>query len=171
MVATVIITGNHYIVDCLASTALFGICCGLEAWRSRLRVGRSPLPPGFERRRSINLRPLDYPLTLGVVAATILLLSSEAFGRCCGLALLCLSVLALLLGRRLAAKGRILTPESPRAEWWCGLFFIAGSTAVYSSTPEAAAIAALLWATAVTLILASRMGLPLAGRAAGSRPA
>jgi hypothetical protein len=161
MVATVVVTGNHYLLDCLASTCLLAMCLLIQgAWERLRRLPiRSTRPSyvGTDRRRAPDLRPLDYPLVLCAFAGLILCLGGSSGQLAVGLAILAAGAIALAVGRYQATHGKPLRRRHPRAEWWGGYFFVAGSTLVGAGDDAAHLTGALLWLAGLAVLLASRL--------------
>ncbi len=167
MVPTVIVTGNHYILDCIASVVLVVAC--ILAERARVRVcARRPRRanhkrtfasafPVHERRSNPNLRPLDRPLALGATMAVILIISSDPAQRAIGLGLLvCLATVPPVVRHRIQ-HGDILCTRADRTDWYCGFLFVVGSTCVGAGDANARFGSAVLWLAAALLPLIARV--------------
>ena len=175
MVPTVMVTGNHYLLDCVGSVALLLVCM-VAAASLRCCVAHGALGhrhhdgpvadhPLTERRHNPNLRPLDRPLILGAIAATLLLISSDAAQRLTGLALLSCATIVVPLARHRARSGASLRPSSAGADWVCGFLFVAGATTIGADDPAARLCGSLLWLLAGVLPLLARL------RTLSARPA
>ena len=175
MVPTVMVTGNHYLLDCVGSVALLLVCM-VAAASLRCCVAHGALGhrhhdgpvadhPLTERRHNPNLRPLDRPLILGAIAATLLLISSDAAQRLTGLALLSCATIVVPLARHRARSGASLRPSSAGADWVCGFLFVAGATTIGADDPTARLCGSLLWLLAGVLPLLARL------RTLSARPA
>lgn len=118
IVATVIITGNHYIVDCLASLGLLIVCVlGQLAWeRLRARHRQTSGVPyrGPDRRRAPNMRSLDYPLVFCACPGILLSLDQTPMLRLTGIALLAIGTVTLFAARIRARRGAPLHVRDPR---------------------------------------------------------
>ncbi|HWE64986.1 MAG TPA: phosphatase PAP2 family protein [Chloroflexota bacterium] len=165
-IVTVLITGNHYLLDCLASLALLATYLLLQAgllrlwaWRNAERVRDVCEAPGARvRTQGASLRPMDSPLLLCACAACILLLAGDDVERSAGVLLLCMGAAALLLARRRVRSGGVLCASTPHAEWVSGALFVAGTTAIDAHQMAAHLAAGSLWLSAVTLIFSVRLG-------------
>jgi hypothetical protein len=169
IVLTVMITGNHYVFDCLGALVLVLACVGLGRLIGLTMIRRRPLtaadglplpPGGKERRKNPNLRPLDHPLILCATAAIILLLSPTMSERLLGGAMLVGAALLLSLARHRAGLGIPLRDSTARADWWCGFFFVAGSTMVGAGDDSARLLASLLWVGPGRLPILARLRNP-----------
>ena len=175
MMPTVVVTGNHYLLDCAGSVALLALCMVAAAGlrycaahrrpRHRQRAGRVADRPLTERRRNPNLRPLDRPLILGAVVATLLLISGDPVQRAIGLGLLACATIVIPLARHRARSGVSLRQSSAGADWLCGFLFIAGATTIAADDPVARLCGSLLWLLAGVLPLLARL------RSVSARPA
>lgn len=175
MVLTVVATGNHYLLDCVGSVVLLLGCmvaaAGLRRCAAQRTLGRRYAAgllanrPLTERRRNPNLRPLDRPLILGAIAATLLLVSSDTTQRLTGLALLSCATIVIPLARHRARSGVSLRPSSAGADWVCGFLFIAGTTTIGADDQTARLCGSLLWLVAGVLPLLARL------RTVSARPA
>jgi hypothetical protein len=166
IVLTVVITGNHYVVDCLGALALLLMCIGLGWVIRRIRFMRRPLTAaddvarpqdGMERRKNTNLRPLDHPLILCATVAILLLMSSFTAERFLGGVMLGSAAIMLPLARHRARIGTPLRNFTIQADWWCGFFFVAGSTIVGASDGGARLFGSLLWVAAGLLPIVARI--------------
>jgi hypothetical protein len=165
VVFTVIVTANHYVVDCIAALCLFMVCCAVVAWLERVLLD-APTPTKattVSRRPRPSIRDLDYPLvfagTVGVLQAT----SLDQFQQVVGVVMLICAVGVLSLARSYVQRGYVLGPRIPLAEWWAGFLFVAGTTTVGTVLGANAAdrrhIASLVWLVAVCLPLIGRIQL------------
>jgi len=175
IVLTVVITGNHYVFDCLGAAALLLACIGLgllvrrfargrqvhgaadHSALHRLGMERRKTDRGEERRKNPNLRPLDHPLILCATIAVLLLVSFDMAQRLVGLALLVGAAIMLPLARHRARIGTPLRGYAEKADWWCGFFFVAGSTTVGADDPWARLCGSFLWVAAGVLPILARM--------------
>jgi hypothetical protein len=167
MLPTVIVTGNHYVLDCAGSAMLVVVCMLAE----RVRVSRSrqqlllqrrpyalvPRFPISERRHNPNLRPLDRPLVLVGTMGVVLAISRDPAQRTAALALLACAAATLPIARHRIKRGVPLCIRVSWADWWSGFLFVAGSTFVGSSDPSARLCGAAMWIVAGLLPLVGRL--------------
>jgi PAP2 superfamily len=167
IVCTVIVTGNHYVLDCVGSMALLAACIMIGSLARRrfpnhLRAhhevaGPSPDRPAHERRRKPNLRPLDHALILCGIMATLQIVSSDTTQRLIALGLIACAGSMVPFARHRALIGKPLRAHAPVADWWCGFLFIAGTTTIGADDATARLCASLLWLIAGILPLAMRL--------------
>ena len=181
MVPTVIVSGNHYVLDCVGSGVVLTACVLAERartgrlrqrlqLRSRMRalVSRFPIR---ERRHNPDLRPLDRPLIISATMAVILAVSGDPVQRAVGLALLACAAAMPPLARYRIQHGVQLCADAGAADWWCGFLFLAGSTCVGASDPTARLCSTASWLAAGLLPMLARSRARQNGHAAGRRRA
>jgi hypothetical protein len=168
IVLTVIITGNHYVFDCLGAAVLLVVCIGIgrlippSVFRRRSPAaadGATWPAGGRERRINPNLRPLDHPLILCATIAIILLTTTDPAERFIGGAILVCAGILLPLARHRVRVGMPLRNFTVQADWWSGFFFVAGSTTVGANDGGARLFGSLLWVAAGLLPIVARIRL------------
>ena len=177
IVAAVIITGNHYILDCLASVLLLAgllLCYRIWTWLCRARrdhvVGVDAAPAtnpsgGPERRRRPNLRPLDCPVLLCAITGAALIPSVNLLQRALGLLLLAAGAFAPPVALKRIRAGTIPYDSTPTLEWWSGFLLVVGATTLGADDVRTLEIGSLCWTIAALLPLLARMrGRPHAAR-------
>jgi hypothetical protein len=166
IVLTVIITGNHYVFDCLGAAVLLLACIGIGRLIQPSWFGRRPPvaadgatrpPGGRERRKNPNLRPLDHPLILCATIAVILLTTTDPAERSIGGVILVCAGILLPLARHRARVGMPLRNFTVQADWWSGFFFVAGSTTLGANDGGARLFGSLLWVAAGLLPIVARI--------------
>jgi hypothetical protein len=165
VVFAVIVTANHYVVDCIASLGLFLVCCTVVAWLERVllhalaratatTIGRAPRP---------SARDLDYPLLFAGTLGILQLVSLDHFQQAVGVVMLICAVGVLSVARSCVQRGSVLRPRIPLAEWWAGFLFVIGTTTIGTvlgaNAEDRRHIASLVWLVAVCLPLLGRINL------------
>ena len=176
IVAAVIITGNHYILDCLASVVLLtGLLLCYWSWLWLCRARRAPVVRGDaaptkrlggpERRQRPSLRPLDCPVLLCAITGAALIPSVNPLQRVLGMLLLVAGALAPAVALKRIRAGTVPHESTPTLEWWSGFLLLAGATTLGANDVLAQEIGSLCWTVAAFLPLLARMrGQPLTAR-------
>jgi hypothetical protein len=153
----VIVTGNHYVIDCVGSAVLLGLYLVLEALSCRVMLYLGARRRAAPRRWApvYDPSPLRGPLIFCACAGWVLM-AGDPLERTAGvLAMLsgaCMIVIAR--GRSHAAGAR---PLHLSADWWGALLFLVGSTAIDAHLLMSRLIAGALWLVAVMLPLRARL--------------
>jgi hypothetical protein len=161
IVASVIITGNHYLLDCLGAAVLFGACLACHAGYCRLvhasGSGANPAQRHApERRTAPDLRALDFPILFCAVAGMLLLPTADTLPRLLGLLLLAAGALAPPVALRRVSGGTPLRASSPTVEWLAGYLLVLGATTLGASDPTWRIVGSMIWTVAGLLPLLSR---------------
>lgn len=165
MVLTVVITGNHYFLDCAVSTALLVSCYALQRLFQpavdRLLGAHRPasLPRRAvpaERQAAAGPQAVQAPLLLCAILAPILLLTADPVQAAFGVGLILMAGAAVLLARRLGA-GAVPICDQSNVEWWSGALLVIGITLAGANDPRLHSAAALSWFAACFLPLAARL--------------
>jgi hypothetical protein len=161
IVGSVIITGNHYVLDCLGAAVLFGACLACHAGYRRFvhasgSTADSTPRPVHDRRTAPDLRALDFPILFCAVAGMLLLPTSDTLPRILGLLLLAVGALAPPFALRRISGGASLRASSPTAEWLAGYLIVLGATTLGASDPTWRIVGSMIWAVAGLLPLLSR---------------
>ena len=176
IIAAVIITGNHYVLDCLASVLLLtGLLLCYWSWLWLCRARRAPVVRGDaapterlggpERRQRPNLRPLDCPVLLCAITGAALIPSVNPLQRVLGMLLLVAGALAPAVALKRIRAGTVPHESTPTLEWWSGFLLLAGATTLGANDVLAQEIGSLCWTVAALLPLLARMrGQPLTAR-------
>lgn len=155
-ISSVVITGNHYLIDCAASALLIAVYLTLQRLSSRVWApARAPdTQPAMQSPRNC--------LVFCACAAWVLLLAGDMLERAAGILVLASGAAAILLTR--GQRRRRVNRETRAVDWWCLVLFLAGSTAIDAHQVLSRLVASMLWFVAVSI--------PLYARTAGSlRPA
>jgi hypothetical protein len=167
MVCTVIVTANHYVIDCVGSLGLF---LGVRASQVmlarvvlRLRPVGQAAPAWMKERAMSSVRDLDTPLVFAGTLGILQIVSPDHIQQAIGAAILLGSGISLVMARRCVARGFSLAQRAPLPEWWAGALFIVGTTMIGTTLGDNAAerreIASLLWLIAAYLPLLGRLNL------------
>ena len=182
IIAAVIITGNHYILDCLASMLLLiglllcywlWLCLRRARHAAEVRADASPAVDrlgGLERRRRPNLRPLDCPVLLCAITGAALITAMNPLQRVLGMLLLVAGAFAPPVTLKRIRAGTVPHESTPTLEWCSGFLLVAGATTLGANDERVLETGSLCWAIAALLPLLARMrGRSLLGPEPGRR--
>ncbi len=170
IIASVIITGNHYVLDCVGAGVLFATCLACRGLyrrmirsRDRSRAAldgeaRVAQRLGRERRAAPDLRPLDFPMIFCAFTGMLLLPTADDLARVLGLFLLVAGALAPRAALKRIAGGTPLRVSAPTTEWFSGFLLVLGATTLGAADPAWRAVGSLIWTMAGLLPLLSRFG-------------
>ena len=165
MVVTVVVTGNHYFLDCAVSTALLVSCFAMQRLCQPAvdRLLSAYRPASLPRHaapigRQVIACPqaVQAPLLLCAILAPILLLSADPVQAVFGGALILMASAAVLMARHSSAGSRPVGAQS-NMEWWSGALLIVGITLAGANDPRFHSAAAMCWFGACFLPLAARL--------------
>ncbi len=181
MVATVVVTANHYVLDCVASFALVSAClatywCWRRLWRAwRARAGDIRPVVGMqralrvERRRSPDLRPLDCPILLCAVTGMLLVPAADIWQRLPGALLLLVGALVRPLALLHFRESIPIRSNAQTAEWFSGFLMVAGATTIGAVEIGPRMVGTLCWITAALVPLFAHLRVPTLFAAVASR--
>jgi hypothetical protein len=153
---TVIVTGNHYVLDCLVAALILAVsACALWLGR-RLSPGTRERANSEQRRGSgESLDPLNGPFVLGAIVSVILLAGNDFLLRIAGALFLGATFGVVILARRRVRMGNSLGRSAARVDALCGLLLVAGVTVIDADAPGVRLCGAGMWLTAGALPLAA----------------
>lgn len=156
--AAVVVTGNHYVLDCVAAAAILWSCQAAQwCWKTRWSPTYVPTPRVREQAAAAMIHALDGPLVVCACFGTILLAVGDRLQHLAGMLILCCACVALIHAQRRLRRGGMLCSNVPQADWWCGLLLVAGATAVDADQATLRAAGAVLWCIAAAIPLAARI--------------
>lgn len=158
--ASVVITGNHYLLDVAASLFLF-LACLLAGVCWRRVQPRLPRLVSVGARRgaaaAAGSATLDASLLLCALVGMLLLFAGSMEQLVLGGCLLVGGAVASELARRRPALDRSRSRVACRADWWCGMLLVIGATAIGAGDLRMRMAGSLIWAIAVVAPLVARL--------------
>ena len=169
----VVLTGNHYILDCVASFLLFS-CFLVVYWATTRARGSmaaaSPTPPSAAQAiawASLVRRP---SLLAGLVGV-LLSCANAGAERLPGIAAVLAASVAVALANRNRGGGAYPHRCAPLFDWYAGLLLVAGATTAVTGDGYARLAGSALWLMAAALPFCGRLPFPSLGNWAWTRGA
>ena len=171
----VVLTGNHYVLDCLASFLLFGCFLAVYWWLTRAAAGNA-VDAGRQHSELPVMswaRMMRHPALLAGLVGILLVCANAGLGRLPGIAVLLAAFAAVVVANSRVGSAVRLPARASLFDWYAGLLLVAGATTAVTADGYARAAGSALWLLAAALSFCGRLRMPPVRiwlRTRGARP-
>ena len=158
----VVLTGNHYILDCLASFLLFG--CFLAVYWALLRDAAGKAADAGRQGAALPVvtwaTMLRHPALLAGLVGVLFVCANSGPARLPGIAVLLAAFAAVAVANSRVGSAVRLPARAALFDWYAGLLLVAGATSAVTGDGYARAAGSALWLLAAALPFCGRLRLP-----------